>query len=187
MTLKKLLYGLLAIFCAWLGYYQLDRHWHQSAQIQPDNEKPIFIGNKISNTTFDLDGLRSYQIDSEHLEYFENAGYTDFVKPVLWVFQDGENTEWRISANSAVLNKKNELNLTGNVRMFNLLPNSDIKVIKTNNLHLNIETQAFHTQDHVTITGPAFINEGDGMAGNMKQKVAKLLKNVKSRYEPAKN
>ncbi|MCG3884611.1 LPS export ABC transporter periplasmic protein LptC [Photobacterium leiognathi] len=187
MTLKRLLYVLLAVFCAWLGYYQLEQHWQKDEQVKPDDEKPVFIGNDISNTTFDLSGIRSYQIDSDHLEYFEKSGQTDFVKPVLWVFKDGTNAEWRISANTAMLDNKNILNLHGNVRMFNLLPDSDIQVIKTDNLQLNIETQDFNTQDHVTITGPAFQNQGDGMTGNMKRKVAKLLKNVKSRYEPNQN
>lgn len=187
MTFKRLLYVLLVIFCAWLGYNQLEQQWQKDHQVKPDDEKPMFIGNNISNTIFDISGIRSYQIDSDHLEYFENSGQTDFVNPVLWVFKEGKNAEWRISSNTATLDKNKILNLHGNVRMFNLLPDSDIQVIKTDNLQLNIETQDFNTQDHVMIVGPAFQNQGDGMTGNMKRKVAKLLKNVKSRYEPTEN
>ncbi|MBY3788455.1 LPS export ABC transporter periplasmic protein LptC [Photobacterium carnosum] len=187
MTFKKLFYVLLMIICAWLGYYLLEQYWQQDVQVKPNDEKPMFIGSKVSNTNFDLKGIRQYQIDAEHLEHFNVSGETTFTQPVLWIFRQGQDAEWRISANNAKLEQDKILHLQGNVRIFNLLPDSDIQVIKTDNLRLNLVNKDFSTNDHVTINGPVFQNQGDGMKGNMDRNVATLLKNVKGRYEPTKN
>ena len=156
MTLQRLLYALLLIICVWTGYYLLESNWQADIQIEPDAEKPLFTGSEVSNTAFTESGIRSYQIDSDHLEHFSKSGDTDFVKPVLWVYRNGENTEWRISSNTARLDKHQVLQMTGNVRIFNLLPESAIKVIQTDNLRLDLISKDFDTQDHVVITGTAF-------------------------------
>lgn len=187
MISKRLLYALLVVFCAWLGYYQLERYWQPDVQVSPDNEKPVFIGNNVSNTTFDLSGSRKYQIDAKHLEYFNVSKQTDFVKPVLVVFQNGSTAEWRISSNTGELTKDKVLHLVGDVRIFNLLPDSSIQLIQTDNLWLNLVSNDFGTEDHVTITGPELQNQGDGLKGNMKSHEATLLNNVKAIYEPIKN
>ncbi|MGF1700051.1 LPS export ABC transporter periplasmic protein LptC [Photobacterium makurazakiensis] len=183
MTLQRLLYVLLIVICAWTGYYLLDKHWQADIQVAPDTEKPIFTGKSVVNTAFNQSGLRSYQIDANYLEHFSSSGNTDFVEPVLWLYRDGTETEWRISSNTARLDKNHVLQMTGNVRIFNLLPESAVKVIKTENLRIDLVSKDFDTPDHVTITGDAFQNEGLGMKGNMDRSVATLLKNVKGRYE----
>ncbi len=77
--------------------------------------------------------------------------------------------------------------MTGNVRIFNLLPESAVKVIQTESLRLDLISKDFDTPDHVFITGASFQNEGTGMKGNMERSVATLLKNVKGRYEALQN
>ncbi len=187
MTLKRLLYALLLLLCAWTGYYLLEKQWQEDVQVEPDAEKPLFTGNAVVNTSFNESGLRSYQIDSEYLEHFSKSGDTDFVEPVLWVYRDGTETEWRISSNTARLDKNQVLQMTGNVRIFNLLPESAVKVIQTESLRLDLISKDFDTPDHVFITGASFQNEGTGMKGNMERSVATLLKNVKGRYEALQN
>ncbi|AJR07397.1 LPS export ABC transporter periplasmic protein LptC [Photobacterium gaetbulicola] len=183
MTLQRLLYALLIAICAWTGYYLLEKHWADDVQIAPDAEKPIFTGKSVINTAYNESGQRSYQIDAAHLEHFSQSGNTDFVEPVLWVYKNGSETEWRISSNEARLDKNHILQMTGNVRIFNLLPESAVRVIQTDTLRLNLVSKDFDTPDHVIITGDAFQNEGTGMKGNMDRNIATLLNNVKGRYE----
>ncbi|QUJ67121.1 LPS export ABC transporter periplasmic protein LptC [Photobacterium sp. GJ3] len=187
MTLSRLFYVLLIVLCAWAGYYLLQQRWQQSEQIAPDNEKPIFTGIGVKNTAYTETGLRSYRIESDTLEYFNQSGDTDFLAPVIWVFKAGEETEWRISANHATLNKEHILQMSGNVRIFNLLPDSAINAIKTDTLRLDLISKDFDTPDPVTITGSFFQNEGIGMKGNMERNVATLMNNVKGRYEALQN
>lgn len=77
--------------------------------------------------------------------------------------------------------------MKGNVRIFNLLPESAIQVISTDNLRLNLVNKDFDTQYYVVITGTSFENEGDGLKGNMDCNVATLLNNVKGIYETPKD
>ncbi|KLV06384.1 MULTISPECIES: LPS export ABC transporter periplasmic protein LptC [Photobacterium] len=183
MTLQRLLYVALLVVCGWAGYYLLDKHWQEDVQVTPDAEKPLFTGSAVVNTTYNESGQRSYQIDASYLEHFSQSGNTNFVEPVLWVYREGTETEWRISASEARLDKDHVLQMTGNVRIFNLLPASAIKVIQTETLRLDLVSKDFDTPDHVTITGDAFQNEGTGLQGNMDRSIATLLKNVKGRYE----
>lgn len=187
MTLQRLLCALLIVICAWFGYYLLEDRFKGDVQVEPDAEKPLFTGSIVTNTAFNESGMRSYQIDSDYLEHFSVSGDTDFDKPVLWVYRDGDNTEWRISSNTATLDKDQVLQMTGNVRIFNLLPESIMKVMQTDTLRLDLITKDFDTADHVVITGTGFQNEGTGMNGNMDRSVATLLNNVKGRYEALQN
>ncbi|WP_064601825.1 LPS export ABC transporter periplasmic protein LptC [Photobacterium sp. J15] len=187
MTFRSLIYALLIFICAWTGYYLLDNYWQEDIQVEPDAEKPLFTGSDIVNTSYSESGLRSYQIDSDYLEHFSKSGDTDFTSPVLWVYRDGSETEWRISSNTARLDKDQVLQMNGNVRIYNLLPESAIKVIQTDSLRLDLINKDFDTPDQVLITGSAFQNEGTGMKGNIDRSVATLLKNVKGRYEAFQN
>ncbi|UTV28048.1 LPS export ABC transporter periplasmic protein LptC [Photobacterium atrarenae] len=187
MTLQRLLCALLVVVCGWTGYYLLNNRWQEDIQVEPDAEKPLFTGNTVVNTSYNAAGLRSYQIDSEYLEHFSASGDTNFVDPVLWIYRDGTETEWRISASTAILDKNQVLQMNGNVRIFNLLPESAIKVIQTDSLRLDLINKDFDTPDHVLITGSSFQNEGTGMKGNMDRSVATLLENVKGRYEAFKH
>ncbi|OAN16540.1 LPS export ABC transporter periplasmic protein LptC [Photobacterium jeanii] len=187
MTLHKLLYTFAFIVCVVTGFYLFDKYWQDDVQVTPDAEKPMFTGSVVTNTAYTEAGVRSYQVDSDYLEHFSSTGDTDFTKPVLWVFRDGSETEWRISSNDATLDQDQILYMKGNVRIFNLLPESTLKVIQTDTLRIDLISKDFDTSDHVTMTGDAFINEGDGMTGNMDRSVATLLKNVKGRYESIQN
>ncbi|HIF9334392.1 TPA: LPS export ABC transporter periplasmic protein LptC [Photobacterium damselae] len=187
MTLKRLCYLLVVLVAVWSGYYLLQKHWQSDDQVTIDSEKPVFTGDVVSNTSYNEKGIRSYQIDSAHIEHFSISGNTTFSKPVLWVYQDGSKTEWRVSANNALLTQDQVLEMKGNVRIFNLLPESAIQVISTDNLRLNLVNKDFDTQDHVVITGTSFENEGDGLKGNMDRNVATLLNNVKGIYETPKD
>lgn len=187
MTFKRLVYMLLIVLCAWSGYYLLQKHWQKEEQVALDTEKPIFTGSGVKNTAYTETGIRSYRIESDTLEYYNLSGNTDFRQPVIWVYKDGVETEWRISANHATLNKEHILQMSGNVRIFNLLPDSAIEAIKTDTLQLDLISKDFETSDPVTITGSAFQNEGIGMKGNMERSVATLMNNVKGRYEALQN
>lgn len=187
MTLHKLLYTLAFIVCVSTGFYLINDYWQGDVQVKPDDEKPIFTGSIVTSTSHTEAGIRSYQVDSEYLEHFKKSGDTDFVKPVLWLFREGTETEWRISSNDATLDQDQILYMKGNVRIFNLLPDSTLKVIQTDNLRIDLVSKDFDTPDHVVMTGDAFINEGDGMTGNMDRSVATLLNNVKGRYESIQN
>ncbi len=187
MILKRLFYALLIVICAWAGYYLLQQHWKSNEQVSLNTEQPMFVGSHVSNTAFNTAGVRSYQIDATRLEHFSKTGNTDFTKPILWVYQNGTQAEWRVIADNAQLTKAHILTLSGHVKAFNLEPNSLLKNITTDNLQLNLITKEFNTQAQVIINGENFQNIGTGMTGNMDKGTATLLNSVKGRYEAIQN
>ncbi|RXJ71922.1 LPS export ABC transporter periplasmic protein LptC [Veronia nyctiphanis] len=185
MTLQRFATLVLLVICSGLGYYLYNTHIaYQPQQVEPNAEKPLFAGEKVKSTSYDASGIRSYSIQSSSLEYYSKLGETHFNEPVLWTYKDGADEEWRISANFAVLKDKTLLEMTGRVRIFNLLPDAKIKVVSTESLTLDLAKQDFWTQDAIEIIGNGFQTEAASAKGNFGSYSIDLIGNVKSRYEP---
>ncbi len=187
MMIQRLFYAALIALCAWTGYTLLQNHWHKKNTETVNLEQPVFSGNQVDNVSFNTKGLRSYQIQAQHLEHFAESGNTNFVKPVLWVYQAGKQAQWRVTADSAVLTESHILTLNGTVHAYSLAPHSMFKDIQTENLTLNLVNKNFSTPDEVVITGVNFTNQGKGIQGNMDKGEATLLNQVKGQYEPIQN
>ncbi|MFD2178830.1 LPS export ABC transporter periplasmic protein LptC [Veronia pacifica] len=185
MTFQRFATLVLLIVASWLGYYLYGVHYaQQDEQIEPDAEKPLFAGENVKSTSYDTAGKRSYSIKSTSLEYYSKLGETHFNEPVLWTFKDGDDEEWRISANFAVLKDKNILEMKGRVRIFNLLPESSIKTISTETLTLDLTSQDFWSDSDIEITGEGFQTSAKRAKGNFGSYKMDLTGTVKSRYEP---
>ena len=174
----------LIVLCALSGYYLLVQHrWQQVQQVTPDAEKPLFTGEDIETVQYNADGVRSYTVQAEHLEHYAKIDETHFNEPVLWTYQDGQDEEWRVSANYAVLSDEHLLTMTGNVRIFNLLPNAQIDSVTTDSVTLNLTTRDFWSDSPTTITGTRFQTTGKRVKGNFGSHQMELLDDVKGRYE----
>ncbi len=182
MTQRLGIFVLLSIVLA-AGGYLFSKLDQPNEQVTPDSELPIFTGNSVSSTTFSESGKPMYRIEADTLDYYSNTSETIFAEPVVWIYQDDQNVEWRVSANSATLTKSHTLLMEGHVRIFNLLPESGIELIKSDNLFLRFTDSTFSTNSPVEITGSGFQNQGLGIIGSFKDYNATLLEDVKGRYE----
>ncbi|MEI8611258.1 LPS export ABC transporter periplasmic protein LptC [Enterovibrio sp. Hal110] len=184
MMLQRLCIVALLGICSYAGYYLLGQHYLDTeTQVTPDAEKPLFTGDDIKSTSYNEQGIRSYTLDSSHIEHYQKLDETHFNEPVLWTFSDGIAEEWRVSSNFAVLENGRYLVMTGRVRIFNLLPNAHIKVVTTDELTLDLTSRDFWSDKETEITGVGFQTHGQRVKGNFGSHQMELIEQVKSRYE----
>lgn len=188
MTLQRLVMLVLLAVCGYTGYYLLTQHyWEDDVQVAPDAEKPLFTAENVNSTTYNAQGLRSYRIESVHIENYQQLDETHFNEPVLWTYSNGEEEEWRVSAEFAVLEDTQTLVMKGRVRIFNLLPDAQIKVITTEQLTLDLVTRDFWSDTETEITGVGLQTRGERVKGNFGSHQMELIEQVKSRYEQKTN
>ncbi|KXF80048.1 LPS export ABC transporter periplasmic protein LptC [Enterovibrio coralii] len=178
---------LLLAICGYAGYYLLGQHyWQEDVQVAPDAEKPLFTSENVASTSYTQSGIRNYLLKSAYLEHYQKLDETHFNEPVLWTYKDGIDEEWRVSSDFAVLDNNQILVMTGRVRIFNLLPDAQIKVVTTDELTLDLKTRDFWSDKETEITGVGLQTRGERVKGNFGTHQMELIEQVKSRYEPEK-
>ncbi|MGF1712560.1 LPS export ABC transporter periplasmic protein LptC [Vibrio kagoshimensis] len=183
MTLPRIIYLILVFVCSWSTYYLYDKSQGHTIQVAPNLELPIFSGKNLDNITYNQQGIRSYEIESSHLEYFSKSGDTIFENPILSVFRDGHTIEWQVTARRAVMSEEQELTLYDNVAIKNLLPEASFDTMTTNKLAIELKNRDFRSETAVHMIGPLFETEGQAMEGNFDSNTATLLNTVQGRYE----
>lgn len=184
MTLKPLGVLALLITCTYSTYYLLTQYyWQTETQVTPDAENPLFTAYQVKSTNYNASGIRSYVLDSIRLENYQELDETHFNEPVLWTYRDGTEKEWRISSDFAVLKNNRILTMTGRVKLVNLLPEAQIKIVNTDILTLDLITQDFWSNTQTDISGVAFQTQGERVKGNFGSHQMELVEKVNSIYE----
>lgn len=185
MSFSKLIYTFLILVIMGTGYYLYDKSADENQQVEPSEQAPMFTGQNVYNISYDETGLRKYKLYSVHIEYYSQDGRTEFNKPKLIVYQEGNPKveEWHVISDDAVLNDEHELTLIGNVVAKNQIPGSTFDTLKTERMLINLDTKDFSTNTKVTMVGPQFTNTGNAMKGNFGTNVATLFNKAKGIYE----
>ncbi|MBO0235692.1 LPS export ABC transporter periplasmic protein LptC [Vibrio parahaemolyticus] len=183
MSFTRLIYLLLVFVVAWCGYYLLTPKGNDAIQVAPDTELPLFSGTGLENITYGEDGVRSYIIRSNDLDYYAKSGETIFNSPTLMVYREGSVVEWKVTATRAVLDEDQVLTLYDKVLMQNLLPGASFDTMATDKLVINLTNRDFKADQQVMLVGPQFETTGGAMQGNLKQHTATLTNEVQGRYE----
>ncbi|CAM3019825.1 LPS export ABC transporter periplasmic protein LptC [Vibrio rarus] len=176
---------LVGVICL-SGYYLLTNQEQQVIQVQPNKELPMFTGRFVTNTNYDLKGIRNYKITSEKLEHYAESGDTLFDNIVMYVYREGTIEEWQVVSDHAILDKNQHLTLKGNVIATNLQPDASFKTLTTDKMTIELDTKDFNSNDQVTLKGPQFVNIGQAMQGNLDKNEAELFNSVQGIYEKAK-
>lgn len=183
MSFTRLCYVLLIFVIAWCTYYLVTPKSKDTIQVAPNTELPMFSGTGLENITYGDDGVRSYIISSNNLDYYAKSGETIFNNPTLMVYREGSVVEWKVTATRAVLDKNQTLTLYDKVLMQNLLPDAAFDTMATDKMVINLTNRDFKADQQVMLVGPQFETTGGAMQGNLKQHTATLTDKVQGRYE----
>ncbi|WP_438883988.1 LPS export ABC transporter periplasmic protein LptC, partial [Bacillus cereus group sp. Bc238] len=83
--------------------------------VTPNFELPMFSGKHLNNVTYNQQGVRNYEIISQHLDFYAESGNTTFEYPILKVYRDGTTQEWQLTAKRGILTKQQVLILYDDV------------------------------------------------------------------------
>lgn len=183
MSLSRLIYLLLIFVASWSAYYLYEQSADDVELIAPSLEAPLFTGENLTNTTYDIDGLRNYKMYSDSLEHFAQDGHTVFYQPKLVVYREGSTEEWVVTSDSAVLSKDHILTLQHNVVARNVIEGASFDRMTTEKMLIDLNSKDFSTDTTVTMVGPQFTNIGNAMKGNFDTNLATLFNQVQGTYE----
>lgn len=96
---------------SWSAYYLYEQSADEVDQVAPSLEAPLFTGQRLTNTSYDIEGLRNYKMYAVSLEHFAQDGHTVFHQPKLIVYREGNTEEWVVTSDTAVLSKDHILTL----------------------------------------------------------------------------
>lgn len=179
----------LSVFIAvaiitWWSTSNDDSDNQQLQQLENQQYIEIFM-NSFEITAMDEAGTPAYTLNGEHLKKYNDTDNTEIQQPVLQLLQNTDNqndSQWRISADSAIVNDKNEtIQLMKNVVMQqqNIEP---AVTIRTQALLIHTDTQIAHTKTSVEITQGNSHLKSNGMTYNNIIGELELLSNVSGHF-----
>lgn len=193
----NIILGVIAL--ALLGwYYSLNQDHSDLQSLIKKPDSPEYVGNKMETTVFSPEGKKQYLAISDKVEYYTQDGHTDFILPLVYLFDvslDNKDKEaktdkiqlekqnWKLSAQKAKLTKDQMLYLEGGVVAESLDPLSRLQRVETEAAVINLKTQDITSDTQVKINGLNFNSSGLKLVGNLRQQVATLKEQVKTYYE----
>jgi lipopolysaccharide export system protein LptC len=193
----NIILGVIAL--ALLGwYYSLNQDHGDLQSLIKKPDSPEYVGNKMETTVFSPEGKKQYLAISDKVEYYTQDGHTDFISPLVYLFDvslDNKDKEaktdkiqlekqnWKLSAQKAKLTKDQMLYLEGGVVAESLDPLSRLQRVETEAAVINLKTQDITSDTQVKINGLNFNSSGLKLVGNLRQQVATLKEQVKTYYE----
>ncbi|QPB42294.1 LPS export ABC transporter periplasmic protein LptC [Rodentibacter haemolyticus] len=196
----NIILGVIALgLLGWFYTLNQDNPNLESLIKKPDS--PEYIGTKMATTVFSPEGKKQYFAVSEKVEHYNQEGRTDFISPLVYLFDvslnsdkekaDSDNIKlnkqnWKLSAQKAKLMKDEMLYLEGNVIAESLDPLSKLQRVETESAAINLKTQDITSDTQVKINGINFHSTGLKLVGNLRQQTATLKEQVKTYYEISK-
>lgn len=182
MNKKNGIYLILIILVIGIYYYQSNSDTPSLVVDNNISEEPTYQSKDMLTVVYDPSGTLMYKIVATQVQYFDQKSETQFTAPNVTLYGTDKTATWTIKANSALLTKQRVLYLKGDVEVNNLSPNAQLERIKTDNADVNLLTQLITSEDEVIIQGPGFYSTGNKLRGNLREKTANLLENVKTYY-----
>ncbi len=165
-----------ALFIVALAIWQLgDVTLAPPAAPKTEHYQPDFIAKDLVTTRFDETGKRSERLESVYAEYFQLLEQATFDKPIVYLFDDKGDAEWKVTAETGVLNTDDNVILRDKVHLDGLLPTSFISTLDTPYLELDLVTQDVRSNRQVAIVAKEFQTEGVGLKGHLDRKYFELL------------
>ena len=147
----------------------------------------------INTILYDTEGNINYTLQAERQVHY-NDDSTELEKPFIRVHQK-RDSRWSIVANSGrILASKTtadgalkRIELNGDVQVYSLDEFGNRTVMSTEFLTLNMKSEILETDHPVTIITSALQQSSIGMVARLRTDEINLLREIRGRYDQAKN
>ena len=143
----------------------------------------------INTILYDSQGNINYTLQAERQVHY-NDDSTEFEKPFIRLFQDGDS-RWNIVANSgripAADRALEKIELLGDVQVYSLDKFGNRTLMSTEFLTLNPESEILETDQPVSVVTSALHLTSIGMIAKLKTDEITFQREIRGRYEQAKD
>ncbi len=162
----NIILGVIAL--ALLGwYYSLNQDHSDLQSLIKKPDSPEYVGNKMETTVFSPEGKKQYLAISDKVEYYTQDGHTDFISPLVYLFDVSLDNKDKEAKTDKIQLEKQNWKLSA----------------KKTKLTKDLKTQDITSDTQVKINGLNFNSSGLKLVGNLRQQVATLKEQVKTYYE----
>lgn len=179
---KNLIYIFLIIFAIGLYYYQSGEVYLTQDNLTDISQQPIYEGTNATTSVYLPSGKISYRLLAKQVRYFDSRRETEFEQPNITIYSNDGIPTWYIEAKTAQLTHEQLLYLDNDIELENLQPNAQLQNITTEHAIIDLITSNVTSDDYVKIVGSSFTSTGIGLFGNLQNKTADILENVKTYY-----
>ncbi|EGN74876.1 hypothetical protein A28LD_1893 [Idiomarina sp. A28L] len=152
---------------------------------------PDFTATGLETRVFESDGRLAQQIRAEHMAHFSALNLTELEKAVYITYLDESAVDssetgsvWEVSADKGRYYEGERLELESNVLIINRSNTGYIDEIKTDFISIDLQNRIMHTDSPVTIQGPQFTINGNGMRVDLEVQQLELIDHVETIYYP---
>ncbi len=180
---KTWLIIILAIMVLGLIGWNLSDSDSPKTLVEPDRSQPNYQTDKSVTFVYDPIGNLAYKLIAEKIDNYTADKVTWFTEPVLITYSEAGVPTWTVRAKKARLTNDRILYLYDNVQVDSLSADAQIQRISTESAIVNLTTQDVSSDDQVTIIGQGLNSVGLKMRGNLRNRTAELIEDVKTHYE----
>lgn len=149
---------------------------------------PDFIVSRFSATTLNERGVPRFIMTAQKMTHYPDNDSTHLEEPQLASFFPGRPALYTSAKRGEVSNKGEEIFLRDEVRLVRAgSAAQSAMVFSTTSLHVAPERELADTDQPVTLTDAHSVVHAVGMQMDNRARTVKLLAQIKSQYEPAKN
>ena len=170
---------LLAIFVWWSI---TENYKDEQMQLAKSKSYVEVFMNEFEILAMDDNGSPSYIMNGDYLQRHNDSDETEVLKAVFDLLQ--ENGQWKINADNAIINDKNDTILLENNVIMQQQNIEPAVTIRTQQLLINTRTQIAQTRARVNITQGQSLLQSDGMIFNNITSELELSSNVSGYYVP---
>ncbi|WP_105188007.1 LPS export ABC transporter periplasmic protein LptC [Pseudoalteromonas sp. T1lg48] len=171
------------VFIALMAWLWAPYYMQSEKTVRSSNDTiatPDYIATGLRQSSYNDQGALSHTVYAEHMELFDELGFTHFRKPVFTLYNDGER--WRVTADEATLYNNNILILENNVVATNLIPGAMIEKVQAAAIQIDIDAQRMESEQSVELRGPDLLITGQGLKADINTEIVELIKHTRTVY-----
>ena len=163
----------------------------QPLPVKPDSSKrhdPDFIISKLSATTLNEQGMPHFIVSAQKMMHYPDDDSTHLDEPQLSSFNTDQPPVYIFAKRGEVSSKGDEIFLRDEVKLMRAAgPSQSEMTLTTTFLHVIPDRDLADTDRPVTLEDDHNIVHATGMQFDNKARIIKLLAQVRSQHDPAKN
>ncbi|RLV60267.1 LPS export ABC transporter periplasmic protein LptC [Parashewanella curva] len=170
---------------AFVLYWQVQQKQGDKIAQGPQIERPDYMATDLNSVAYDEQGNLSSKVTAKHMEHYATRDTTLFTEPVYWLYGEGSDSPWRISAKEGRLKKDDtqKAYLDWDVTLEAIGKKEPIQSVSTRHVELDLDNKTMTTDAMVYIKGNGFQSQGKGLFADFNNETVRLNDQVTGTYE----